>query len=31
MVKQVIFKLISRFRYDDINGYAAQISFYLLL
>ena len=31
MAKQVLFKLISRFRYDDINGYAAQISFYLLL
>ena len=31
MCKQVLFKLISRFRYDDISGYAAQISFFLLL
>ncbi|MCI8633144.1 MAG: YihY/virulence factor BrkB family protein [Lachnospiraceae bacterium] len=31
MFKQLIFKLIPRFRFDDITAYAAQISFYLLL
>lgn len=31
MLKELVYKLISRFRYDDITAYAAQISFYLLL
>ena len=31
MLKQLIYKLIPRIRYDDISAYAAQISFYLLL
>ncbi len=31
MLKQLIYKLIPRFRYDDIGAYAAQVSFYLLL
>lgn len=31
MFKQIIYKLIPRIRFDDITGYAAQISFYLLL
>lgn len=31
MLKQLIYKLIPRLRYDDITAYAAQVSFYLLL
>ena len=31
MLIELVYKLISRFRYDDITAYAAQISFYLLL
>ena len=31
MLKQLIYRLIPRIRYDDISAYAAQISFYLLL
>ncbi len=31
MLKQLIYKLIPRFRYDDITAYAAQVSFYMLL
>ncbi len=31
MLKQILFKLIPRIRYDDMSAYAAQISFYLLM